>query len=86
MSDNPTLDQMNQMIEAIFVRTDHFLATHGLAQPGDRTGFVELLRLVFDADEAGRAIYASMNDELFDQLWKMYQGRNKGDVAFDVSH
>ncbi len=54
-------DQLRDMIEAIFAKTDEFRARHELDPPGDQTGFNELLRLVFsDNPTAGAAIFASL--------------------------
>ena len=71
---DPTPEQMSQMIEAIFGRAEQ-LAYHQLDRPADKTGFIELLRLTFDDDEAGAGIFASMDDELLDILWQLYQKR-----------
>lgn len=72
---DPTPEQMSQMIEAIFGRAEKLLAYHQLDRPADKTGFIELLRLTFDDDEAGAGIFASMDDELLDILWQLYQKR-----------
>jgi len=73
--ENPTPEQMNAMIEAIFEKTDSLLTAHDLDPPGDFTGFSELLRLVFDDDDAGRAIFASFDEKLLKTLWEIYQKR-----------
>lgn len=36
----------------------------------------ELLRLVFDDDDAGRTIFASFDDKLLKTLWEIYQKRS----------
>lgn len=72
---NPTPNQMTQMIEAIFARCDQLLTHHDLPKPGDSTGFAELLRLAFDDDAAGRQIFDSFDDMLLEELWQMYQKR-----------
>ena len=77
--DNPTPDQMTEMIEAIFTRADQLLDTHGLDQPGDQIGFNELMRLVFEGDQAGQAIFASMDEALLAVLFDMYQKRQISD-------
>ena len=66
---------MQDMIEAIFTKTDAFRASHQLDPPGDQTGFNELLRLVFSDDAAGVAIFASFDKTLLSDLWDMYQKR-----------
>ena len=71
----PTPEQMSQMIDAIFGRAEQLLAYHQLDRPADKAGFTELLRLTFDEDEAGSGIFASMDDELLDILWQIYQKR-----------
>lgn len=73
--DNPSPEQMTAMIEAIFGKTDSLLRAHDLDPPGDLTGFTELLRLAFDDDEAGRAIFASFDEKLLKTLWEIYQKR-----------
>ena len=73
--DNPTPDQMTEMIDAIFARADQLLETHDLDQPGDQIGFNELMRLVFEGDQAGQAIFASMDEALLAVLFDMYQKR-----------
>ena len=75
MTQNPTQDELTQMIEAIFARADQLLKTNDLPPPGDQTGFTELLRLVFEGDETGQAIFASMDAELLKLLFDMYQKR-----------
>ncbi len=75
MSRNPSPDQLRDMIEAIFAKTDEFRARHELDPPGDQTGFNELLRLVFSDDPAGAAIFASFDEKLLSDLWGMYQKR-----------
>ncbi|MGC6530276.1 MAG: hypothetical protein ACON4G_04575 [Candidatus Puniceispirillaceae bacterium] len=74
---NPTADELNQMIEAIFVKADALLASHDLDPPGDQIGFTELLRLTFQADTQGQAIFASMDDELLSVLFQLYDERRK---------
>ena len=74
--ENPTPEQMTAMIEAIFDKADSLLQTHDLAPPGDLTGFTELLRLVFDDDDAGRIIFTSFDDKLLKTLWEIYQKRS----------
>ena len=56
-------------------RHDSLLTAHDLDPPGDFTGFSELLRLVFDDDDAGRAIFASFDEKLLKTLWEIYQKR-----------
>ena len=75
MTSNPSPEQMRDMIEALFAKTDEFRARHKLDPPGDQTGFTELLRLVFSDDAAGQAIFSSFDEELLSALWKMYQER-----------
>ena len=75
MTSNPTPEQMRDMIEALFAKTDEFRARHELDPPGDQTGFTELLRMVFSDDAAGQAIFSSFDEELLSALWKMYQER-----------
>jgi hypothetical protein len=75
MNENPTPEQMRDMIEAIFAKTDQFRASHDLDPPGDLVGFTELLRLVFGDDAAGQAIFASFDEQLLSALWDMYQKR-----------
>ena len=75
MSRNPSPDQMQDMIEAIFAKTDAFRASHELDPPGDQTGFNELLRLVFADDAIGVSIFASFDEKLLSDLWDMYQKR-----------
>ena len=75
MSRNPSPDQMRDMIEVIFEKTDAFRASHQLDPPGNQTGFNELLRLVFSDDAAGAAIFASFDEKLLFDLWDMYQKR-----------
>lgn len=72
---NPTPDQMQEMIEAIFAKADALLASHDLPPPGDQTGFNELLRLVFDGDEAGQSIFESMDAALLELLFDIYNKR-----------
>ena len=43
--DNPTPEQMTNMIQAIFAKTDDLLNKNNLPPPGDLMGFTELLRL-----------------------------------------
>ena len=73
--ENPTPEQMTAMIEAIFDKADSLLQANDLAPPGDLTGFTELLRLVFNDDDAGRAIFASFDEKLLKTLWEIYQKR-----------
>ena len=75
MSRNPSPDQMQDMIEAIFAKTDAFRTSHQLDPPGDQTGFNELLRLVFSDDAVGASIFASFDEKLLSDLWNMYQKR-----------
>lgn len=75
MSRNPSPDQMRDMIEAIFAKTDAFRASHQLDPLGDQTGFNELLRLVFSDDAVGASIFASFDEKLLSDLWDMYQKR-----------
>ena len=60
--DNPTPEQMTNMIQAIFAKTDDLLNKNDLPPPGDLMGFTELLRLVFNDDDAGRAIFNSFDE------------------------
>tara|TARA_B100000900_G_C20221144_1_gene569871 strand:+ start:86 stop:349 length:264 start_codon:yes stop_codon:yes gene_type:complete len=76
--DNPSPKQMTAMIEAIFAKTDGLLDSHDLPRPGDLTGFTELLRLVFEDDDAGRAIFSSFDEKLLKTLWEIYQQRTSG--------
>ena len=73
--DNPTPEQMTNMIQAIFAKTDGLLNNHDLPPPGDLMGFTELLRLVFNDDDAGRAIFNSFDEKLLETLWEMYKKR-----------
>lgn len=73
--DNPTPEQMTDMIEAIFAKTDDLLNNNDLSPPGDLIGFTELLKLVFDDDNAGRAIFNSFDEKLLETLWEMYKKR-----------
>ena len=75
MTPNPSPEQMRDMIEALFAKTDKFRALHDLDPPGDLTGFTELLRLIFSDDAAGQAIFASFDEKLLTALWDMYQKR-----------
>jgi len=72
---NPSPEQMTAMIEAIFDKADSLLKANDLDPPGNLTGFTELLRLVFDDDEAGQAIFASFDQKLLKTLWEIYQKR-----------
>ncbi len=72
---NPDPEQMKQMIQAIFARTDAFRSHHKLEPPGDLAGFTELLRLVFSDDAAGTEIFSSFDNQLLEILWDMYQKR-----------
>ena len=74
---NPTPHDLDHMIEAIFARCDALLADHELDPPGNQTGFNELMRLTFEQDEAGRAIFATMDEELLETLYKLYEGRRR---------
>tara|TARA_B100000575_G_scaffold166576_1_gene133177 strand:- start:244 stop:492 length:249 start_codon:yes stop_codon:yes gene_type:complete len=76
---NPTPEQMTDMIEAIFAKTDDLLINNDLSPPSDRIGFTELLRLVFDDDNAGRAIFNSFDEKLLETLWQMYRKRPKNE-------
>ena len=73
--DNPTPEQMTNMIQAIFAKTDDLLNKNDLPPPGDPMGFTELLRLVFNDDDAGRAIFNSFDEKLLETLWEMYKKR-----------
>ena len=73
--DNPTPEQMTNMIQAIFAKTDGLLNKNDLSPPGDLMGFTELLRLVFNDDDAGRAIFNSFDEKLLETLWEMYKKR-----------
>ena len=81
---NPTPDDMNKMIEAIFAKTDSFRANHNLEPPADKVGFIELLRLVFEQDDQGSAIFQSMDDAIFDVLYDMYKSRQTSETRFEV--
>ena len=73
--DNPTPEQMTNMIQAIFAKTDDLLNKNNLPPPGDLMGFTELLRLVFNDDDAGRAIFNSFDEKILETLWEMYKKR-----------
>lgn len=73
--ENPNPEQLDQMIEAIFTQCDKLLETHELDYPGNLTGFTELVRLTFDTDEQGRAIFATMDEELLATLFQLYDER-----------
>ena len=75
--DNPTPEQMTNMIQAIFAKTDDLLNKNNLHPPGDLMGFTELLRLVFNEDDAGRGIFNSFDEKLLETLWEMYKKRPK---------
>ena len=75
--ENPSPDQLDQMIEAIFVRLDKLRDDHELDYPGNVIGFTELMRLTFEGDEQGRAIFATMDEELLTTLFKLYDDRRK---------
>ena len=75
--DNPTPEQMTNMIEAIFAKTNDLLNYNALSPPGDLIGFTELLRLVFNEDDAGRAIFNSFDEKLLETLWEMYKIRSE---------
>ena len=81
MTQNPTPDQMQEMIEAIFAKADQLLSANDLPAPGDQAGFTELMRLVFDGDDAGQAIFASMDGALLELLFDMYRKRQTKSVA-----
>ena len=66
---------MTNMIQAIFAKTDDLLNKNYLPPPGDLMGFTELLRLVFNDDDAGRAIFNSFDEKLLETLWEMYKKR-----------
>ena len=72
---DPSPEQLSDMIEAIFSRSDQLLAHHQLDRPADKTGFKELLRLTFDEDATGQQIFGAMDETLLDVLWQMYQKR-----------
>lgn len=78
--DNPTPHDLDHMIEAIFVKCDKLLSDHELDPPGNQMGFNELMRLTFEQDEAGRAIFATMDDELLETLYKLYEGRRRAQL------
>lgn len=73
--DNPNPQQLDQMIEAIFAACDQLLERHDLGHPANVTGFTELVRLTFDSDEQGKAIFATMDEELLATLFKLYDER-----------
>lgn len=73
--DNPNPEQLDQMIEAIFTRCDALREAHDLDYPGNVIGFTELVRLTFEADDQGKAIFAAMDDELLATLFKLYDER-----------
>ena len=73
--DNPTPEEMTNMIQAIFAKTDDLLNKNNLPPPGDLMDFTELLRLVFNDDDAGRAIFNSFDEKLLETLWEMYKKR-----------
>lgn len=75
-TENPSPEQMTAMIEAVFTKTDVLLDSHDLPPPVDLTGFIELLRLVFDDDDAGRVIFSGFDDKLLKVLWEIYQKRS----------
>ena len=75
--DNPSPHQLDHMIEAIFVKCDKLLSDHDLDAPGNLIGFTELMRLTFEQDEAGSAIFATMDEELLETLYKLYEGRRR---------
>jgi len=78
--ENPTPHDLDHMIEAIFVKCDKLLSDHELDPPGNQIGFNELMRLTFEQDEAGRAIFATMDDELLETLYKLYEGRRRAQL------
>ena len=45
--------------------------------PGNLIGFTELMRLTFEQDKAGSAIFATMDEELLETLYKLYEGRRR---------
>ena len=73
--ENPSPGELDQMIEAIFVRCDKLREDHDLDYPGNVIGFTELLRLTFDGDAQGRAIFATMDEELLTTLYRLYDER-----------
>lgn len=73
--ENPSPDQLDQMIEAIFVRCDKLREDNDLDYPGNLIGFTELVRLTFAGDAQGRAIFETMDEELLDTLFKLYDER-----------
>lgn len=73
--ENPSPQQLDQMIEAIFVKCDRLREEHGLDYPGNLIGFTELLRLTFDSDAQGRAIFETMDEELLQTLYQLYDER-----------
>ena len=79
--DNPSPEQLDQMIEAIFARCDALREAHDLDYPGNVIGFTELIRLTFDQDEQGRAIFATMDEELLNTLFQLYDDRRKNKSA-----
>ena len=81
---NPTPDEMTKMIEAIFTKTDSFRTQHGLDAPADKVGFIELLRLVFNQDDQGKAIFQSMDDTIFEVLYDMYKSRQTNEARYEV--
>jgi len=78
--ENPTPHDLDHMIEAIFVKCDKLLSDNELDPPGNQIGFNELMRLTFEQDEAGRAIFATMDDELLETLYKLYEGRRRAQL------
>lgn len=73
--DNPNPEQLDQMIEAIFARCDALREAHDLDYPGNVIGFTELVRLTFEADSQGKAIFAAMDEALLETLFKLYDER-----------
>ena len=82
---NPTPDDMNKIIEAIFAKTDSFRAANGLDAPADKIGFIELLRLVFEQDEQGKAIFQTMDEALFDVLYDIYKSRQTNEARYELN-
>ncbi|MGC6518169.1 MAG: hypothetical protein ACON49_09135 [Candidatus Puniceispirillaceae bacterium] len=86
MTSQPTPHELDHMIEAIFVKCDLLLAANELDPPGNLTGFTELLRLTFDKDEQGRAIFASMDEELLTTLYGLYEDRRRKKQSQEQEH
>lgn len=75
--ENPSPQDLDHMIEAIFARCDALREAHDLDYPGNVIGFTELIRLTFGKDEEGRAIFATMDEELLTTLFQLYDDRRK---------